>query len=225
LIFFFSDREVGDRLRQFFLFEPGGVFGKGSGGAAIGQQKRRAQRLVLQVRKIFDEILLEELGGAAGVLDCELDERFRKDVREIGLGRDDKIRRLVLDHDDAADAVLDRGVFALGVNADVDGPGVSHRVVVVDRQVVDEEEFFFDGSLEKTEVDRGARAELGDVEFREALLEPVEPGELCVDGEAGVLVNAAIVFVKPESGGLERAGGQIAADVFVRDEIELGVGF
>ena len=40
-----------------------------------------------------------------------------------------------------------------------------------------------------------------------------------------MLVDAAVVFVKTESGGVKWASGEITADVFVGDEIQFGVRF
>jgi hypothetical protein len=97
--------------------------------------------------------------------------------------------------------------------------------VVVDREVLDEEELLLDGGLEEAEIDHGARTELGGIEFREAILETAEAGEFGVDGETGVFVDAAIVFMEPEGSGLERAGGEITANVFFGDVVEFGVGF
>ena len=79
--------------------------------------------------------------------------------------------------------------------------------------------------LEKPEIDGGARAELGQVELRQAFIEALEPRELRVDGEPRVFVDAAIVFVKPERRGVERMRGEVTANVFLRNRIELGVRF
>jgi hypothetical protein len=51
----------------------------------------------------------------------------------------------------------------------------------------------------------------------------MEPGDLGIDGEAGVLVNAAVVFVETQGRGAERARGEITADVFIRDNVQFGV--
>ena len=188
-------------------------------------QESRAQGFIFQVGKAVDEILLQELGSAARGLDCQLDVRLREDLGQVRLRRDHDIGRLVLDHDDAADAVLDRSVFAFRVNTDIDGAGVGHRIAVVDREVVDEEELLPDRGLEETEIDDGARAELGEIEFGQSIVEAAQAGNLGVDGEAGVFVDAAVVFVEAERGRLERARGKVATDVFFRDDVELGVRF
>ena len=111
------------------------------------------------------------------------------------------------------------------VNVHVDGARVSHRVALVDRQVLHEKQLFSDRGLEEAQIDGGARAELGEIEFLQAIVEATQAGQLGVDGEASVLVDPAIVFVETESGRLERAGGEITANVFVRDDVQLGVGF
>src|SRR5207248_3281424 len=144
---------------------------------------------------------------------------------QVGLGRDHDVGRLVLDHDDAANAVLDRGVFAFRINANVDGASVGHRVVVVDPEVLDEKEFLFYGDLKETKVDDSARPELGRIEFCQAIVEPFKPGDLGVDGEASVFVDAAIVFVKAEGRRLKRTRSEITADVFLGDAVQLGVRF
>jgi hypothetical protein len=97
--------------------------------------------------------------------------------------------------------------------------------VVVDSEILDEEEFLFDRGLEEAQIDYGAWAEPGRLEFREAIVETAEPGEFRIDGETSVFVDAAIVFVEPKGGGLERAGGEITANVFFGDAIEFGVRF
>jgi hypothetical protein len=97
--------------------------------------------------------------------------------------------------------------------------------VVVDRDVVNEEKLLLDRSLEQAEIDGGARPEPGDIEFTQAIVEAAKAGDLGIDGEAGVLVDPAVVFVEPEGGGLKRARGEITADVFFRDAVEFGVGF
>ncbi|HSV62521.1 MAG TPA: hypothetical protein VLH83_04185, partial [Chthoniobacterales bacterium] len=107
----------------------------------------------------------------------------------------------------------------------VDRARISERVVLVDPEVANEKEFAFHGGLEEAQIDGGARPEFSEIEFRQAIVEAAQTRQLGVNGETGVFVNAAVVFVKTESGGLERARGEIAADVFVRDVVQFGVGF
>ena len=52
----------------------------------------------------------------------------------------------------------------------------------------------------------------------------MQAGHLGVDGQAGVLVDAAIEFVKTEGRRFQGAGGEITANVFLRDDVELGIG-
>jgi hypothetical protein len=91
--------------------------------------------------------------------------------------------------------------------------------VIVDREVVNEEDLLPDRGLEQAEIDGGARSELGDIEFGQAIVEAAEARNLGIDGETGVFVDPAVVFVEPERGRLERAGGEITADVFFRDAV------
>jgi len=107
-------------------------------------QERPAQRFIFQVGEAFDEVLLQKLGGAARGLDGQFDVGLREHFGQVCLRRDHDVGRLVLDHDDAADPILDRGVFAFRVHADVDSAGVGHRVAVVDGEVVDEEQLLPD---------------------------------------------------------------------------------
>ena len=97
--------------------------------------------------------------------------------------------------------------------------------MLVDAEITDEKQFAFNGGLEHAKIDGGAGPEFGDIEFREAIVEAAEPGQLGVDGEARVFVDPAVVFVKTESGRVKRARGEIAADVFVRDDVQFGVRF
>ena len=71
---------------------------------------------------------------------------------------------LVLDDDDAANAVFDRCVFAFRVNVHVDGAGVSHRIALVDGQIVREEKLLLDRGVHEAEIDCRPRAEFGQVE-------------------------------------------------------------
>jgi hypothetical protein len=151
--------------------------------------------------------------------------RFWQHFRQIGFCRDHDVRCLVLDYDNAADPVLDRRVFALDENAHVERARVAHRVALVDRQVLHEEELLPDRRLQEAEADPRARAEFLEIEFLQAIVEAMEAGQLGIDGEPGVFVNAPIVFVKAEGGRFQGAGGEITADVFLRDDIELGIGF
>ncbi len=128
-------------------------------------QKSIPQRFVFQIGQSFDQIFFQELRGAAGSLDGQLDVRFRQRIGEVRSRRDHDIGGLVLDDDDAPDAIFDRRVFALCVNAHVDGASVSQRVVLVDAELADEKELALDGGLEEAEIDGGARPELGEVEF------------------------------------------------------------
>src|SRR6185437_1887981 len=128
-----------------------------------------------------------KLRGAAGSLDGELDVGFWQDVGEVGLCGDDQVWRLIFDDDDAANSIFDGSVFAFGINADIEGAGISQRIVLVHPKVLDEEKFLFDGGLQKPEIDGRARAEFSDIEFREPIVEPVQAEELGIDGEAGVL--------------------------------------
>lgn len=78
--------------------------------------------------------------------------------------------------------------------------------------------------MQEAEVDPRARAQLLEIEFLEAIVEAMQAGQLGVDGEPGVFINAAIVFVETESGRFQRPGGEITANVFLRDDVEFGVG-
>jgi hypothetical protein len=56
--------------------------------------------------------------------------------------------------------------------------------------------------LQETEIDRRARAEFGEVEFAQPIVETFEPRQFRIDREPCVLADPAIVFMKPESGGV-----------------------
>jgi hypothetical protein len=97
--------------------------------------------------------------------------------------------------------------------------------VLVDRQIVCEEKLLLDRGLQETEIDRRARAEFGEVEFVQPIVEPLEPGHFRIDREPRVLADPAIVFMKAESGGLQRPGREITPNKFIRDAVQFGVRF
>jgi hypothetical protein len=53
----------------------------------------------------------------------------------------------------------------------------------------------------------------------------MEAGQLGIDGQAGVFIDAAVEFVKTEGGRFQGASGEIAANVFLGNDVELGIGF
>jgi hypothetical protein len=97
--------------------------------------------------------------------------------------------------------------------------------VLVDRQVVCEKKLLLDRGLQEAEIDRRARAEFGEVEFVQPIVEPFEPRQFGIDRQPRVFADPAIVFVKPEGGGVQRPGREITPNKFIRDVVQLGVRF
>jgi hypothetical protein len=97
--------------------------------------------------------------------------------------------------------------------------------VVVDGEVLEQEKLFLDRGLDEPEIDGGASPEFCDIELCHAIVETAEPRDLGVDGEPGVFVDPAVVFVEAEGSGEKGPGGQVSADIFIRDGVELGIGF
>jgi hypothetical protein len=87
-----------------------------------------------------------------------------------------------------------------------------------------EEKLFLDRGLEQPQVDRGPRPELGEIEFFQALIEASQARQLRIDRQPGVFIDAAVVFVEAEVSRMQRARGEITANEFLGDVIELDVG-
>ena len=66
--------------------------------------------------------------------------------------------------------------------------------------------------------------QLREVEFVQPIVEPPEPGKFGIKSESAIIGDFAVIFVKPESGSLERASSEVAFDVFLGHRFVIGIG-
>src|SRR5207247_10137270 len=62
------------------------------------------------------------------------------------------------------------------------------------------------------------------IQLDHSIVEPPQPGELGIEGQAAVVSDFAVIFVKPKSGALQRMGGEIGFDVFLGYCFVLNIG-
>jgi len=124
-----------------------------------------------------DEVIVDEFGRAAGLVDGGVDEGARKVLVEVDAAVGDDIGDLVEDGDDGFEAVGLWCEVALGVGCKIDG-GVGHGVVgegVADFEI---EELAVDGDAEGAKVEGVLRGERGGVDGGERGAPLAETGVL-----------------------------------------------
>ena len=87
-------------------------------------------------------------------LDRELDVWLWQDVGKIRFGRDQNVRRLGFDRNDAAQPIFQRREIARNVNVKIDRVRVGHRVALENRHVLNEEKLPADRRLQNAQIDR-----------------------------------------------------------------------
>ena len=97
--------------------------------------------------------------------------------------------------------------------------------MLVDGQVLHEKKLLLDRGLEEPEIDCGARPEFGQVEFFQPIIESSQARQLRIDRQPRVFADPAVVFMKTQGGGVQRPGREVAANEFIRDDVELCVRF
>ena len=167
-----------------------------------------------------DQILLQEIHRAFCDLDPELDKRPGQSWSEVCLGRCDETWNSILDRDDAANAIFERGEIALQVSVYVQGIHVGHWVALERGHVDKGEELVLDGCAQETQIDRGARAELARIEFLKAFVEAFQTRELRVNRGAAVVPELAVVFVKAKCDRFQGPRGEITGNVFFGQLVE-----
>src|SRR5262249_6151829 len=221
--FFFAKGELECGFGKFLPFEPARVITQRCCRFSIGRLKCNAELLVLEPAHGRNEISFQEIGRTSGDLDRKLDERFWQFFIEVRSRRDEYVWNLRFDGDQAANAVLKRRKVPFDVNVHVARARVNHRISFKDRHVLHFKQVALDRCLQNSKVDRLPCTQFRWIEFGQAIIETPEPGKFRVECEAAVIADFAVIFVKTESGSLERMSGEVSLYVFLGYRFVFGV--